>query len=230
MKKIWLYLGIGVVVLLLVLVSAGYFLVIKPKDLGVRYTQEDVNSVNKKLGIEYNTIEAYKTPSESIKISGTKNVSTKINQREITALLAEHSKNWEYSPLANTQVRINSDNTIEVSGKLNSGKLKGYAEATDLPEQYKKAIEENADKLPVSPSIYIKTELSVKDGKVSEDVKEVKIGPVSLDAQWFDDNQGFVSELLEDRMKQAGINADSLSFENGEMELDGTIPESISFG
>src|SRR3990172_2039941 len=135
-------LGIILIVLALIaviiLALAGYipglsnlFGANKPRDLGVTYTGQDFNSVREKSKITWETLPAGTSNSASIQFSGSHSVDTAWSSAEMTALL--NNRPWNYWPISNVQMKINSDGTAEMSGIINSEKLRGYATAIGTP-------------------------------------------------------------------------------------------------
>jgi hypothetical protein len=218
----------GIVDAVIVLcVIVGYVLFAMPKDLGVGYTKADLDSVNGKLGIQYNTLAKGGSPADSLNLSGKKEIKTEFTQQELTALMAQHEDNWKYYPVRNTQIKFNRDGTIEVSGKLEAGKFEEYADATNMPEKYRNFIGEYVGMVPIAPAFYVKTQVGVENGEASGDVKEAKIGAFNLPPEWFDNNNDFATGMVEDRIQKAGLDIKSASFENGRLNFDGSIPEVV---
>lgn len=228
MKKAYTVLLIvfGVIVLAIV---AAIMIFTMPKDLGVRYTKADLDSVNNKLAINYGALPASNDAKASLKLSGTKALDALLTEAEMTALLNQPSKQWKNYPVSNVQMKINDDGTVEMTGKILVSRIKAYSEATDMPEKYTRIADENAKLVPVNPSFYYKGDYSVKDNKLQGSVTELKVGPLEVPKDWVDDNTNFINDFVEDRLDSAGMNVESATFTNGKLDIKGTVPETIDF-
>ncbi len=230
--------SIGVIVLAASMVL-GYFGLIpvfstlmganSPRDLGVHYSAADLQSINAKLGLSLEKLNGASTPEQTLKLSGSKPLVTSFTQEELTALINSHSKNWKYYPVTNTQMKINSDGTLEVSGNLMLDRAQEYAEATHVSDQAKKTLFDNTNLIKNNPRFYAKGKLEVKNGQVQlEDVGEVEIGRVQA-GKMLTDNSGFVASFINDRIAAAGVKVNTVSFENGQMQFNGAVPEKVGF-
>lgn len=228
-KKVLTILGIVVGVIIILLI-ASYFLIARPKDLGVRYSQKDVESVNAKLGITYSSLPDSSDPKATYTIEGKRDVDITLTNEELTALMAEHSEQWKNYPVSDVQMKVNEDGSFELSGKLEGKSWDDYATATNMPDRFKNFVGEKANLVPMNPAFYMKGTMAVQDGEVTGDVQEMKIGQITVDTTWFQNNNNFVTDFAKDRILAAGITAESISFGPDGVHLKGTVPESIGFG
>jgi hypothetical protein len=227
-KKLLIILG-SIVGIIIIIFVAGVLLVSRTKDLGVRYSQKDTDSVNAKLGITYSSLPESSDPKSTLSLEGKREVDVTLTSEELTALLAEHGDSWSTYPVSDAQMRINDDGTFELSGKLKGSDWEDYALATNMPNRFKNFVGDKAKLVPAKPAFYIKGLMDVKNGQVTGDVKDVKIGSFGVDTTWFSDNNGFVTDFVEDRLSAAGINAASISMEADGLHLKGSVPEKIGF-
>jgi len=88
----------GVIILLIVLgvivlvIGGIVFAMTMPKNLGVKYTKADLDSVNTKLGINYASLPSSDDPASSLKLSGQKAIDQQITESELSALLNQPSR------------------------------------------------------------------------------------------------------------------------------------------
>jgi hypothetical protein len=221
-----LYIVLGIIVLIIIGAVAAFTI---PHSLGVRYTKADLKSVNNKLGINYATLPSSDNPTASLKLTGQKSLNAQITQEELTALLNQPSSQWKNYPIKDVQLKINDDGTVEMTGKILAKRFTDYADATDMPQQYKSLIADNANKVPLNPSFDYKGDYEVQNGKLVGEMTELKVGPLTVPQDWTDNNKDFITGFVEDRINSAGLKIDSASFEGGQLNIQGTVPETISF-
>lgn len=228
MKKVYVIslIVLGVIALIIIGTVVAFAM---PKDLGVRYTNADLDSVNNKLGINYGTLAASDDPKASLKLTGTKSLDQEITQSEMTALLNQPSEQWKNYPVSDVQMKINADGSVEMTGKIIASRFEAYSEATNMPDKYKNLINDKADLVPVNPSFYYKGDYEVKDNKLVGEMRELKIGPVQVPQDWVSDNTDFINGFVEDRLNSAGMDIESAAFTEGKLDIKGTVPESIDF-
>lgn len=133
----------------------------KPKDLGIRFTEQDRVEAHAKSGVEYDTLPATTSDELSIQRFGKHNVDTSWTSVQASALM--NNRPWKFWPYQNVQVKFNADGSAEVSGGLNKAVVPGYAAAIGIP---KVAVEFAMKLLPPTPVFYLKMKASLKDNKV----------------------------------------------------------------
>lgn len=84
--------------------------------MGVTYTDEDVKQSYLKNGVVAEALPKTENVNQSIRYEGKKEISFNLTQSEITALI--NNEKWQYMPVSNVQIKINSDGTGEASGVL----------------------------------------------------------------------------------------------------------------
>ena len=58
---------------------------------------------------------------------------------------------------------------------------------------------------------------------------ELKVGPVEVPKDWVGNNKDFINGFVEDRLNSAGMKVNNANFDGGKLNIDGTVPETISF-
>ena len=199
----------------------------KPKDLGVKYTEQDRQSGRAKTGWEIKTLPAGLPPEKSLVYTGSKSVNAVFTEKELTAWI---NKSWNYIPLTDCQIRINPDNTVEFSGILHVSQIKNFeaamggssAEIDNLLPGFIKY-------LPSSPPVYMKASASVVNNQVTCNVIAFSIGRYSVSTDWLKNNSSLFENAAEWLIGRIpGTSIKSLTFNNGQVQLDGTLPASIS--
>jgi hypothetical protein len=237
MMKIWL-----IIVLVIILSSVlvmGYLGFVpglsavmgsnKPRDLGVKYTQADLNSLMAKNGIQDAALPDTNNPAGSLVYSGSKAVKADFTQAELTARMADNEK-IKFNPVSDTQLKINPDGTAEVSGIMDLNMVGDGATAFGMAkEDFEKIMPylDQAKALNSKPAFYAKGKVSVVNNQLSMDLDKAEIGrmPLPLDQIPMDT----VTSEFEDLMGNVeGLNIKSLQFEDGKMSFDGTLPAKVS--
>lgn len=134
----------------------------KPRDLGVKYTAENLKSVRSKSQIQYEVLPDSNIPSQTRQFSGERKVTAEFTSSEITASL--NNRPWKLWPYKNMQIKFNSDGSAEISGQLLKNKVSGYAAAIGVPAE---AVNFAMKYLPADPVFYVKAKAALTDNKVS---------------------------------------------------------------
>lgn len=217
----------------------------KPKDLGIRYDQATKERAISLSGAQYEEIAGDPDPSSSISFSGTHDVNTSWNSEEMTALL--NDRPWKYWPISNVQLRINSDNTVEMSGVFDEKKLEGYAAAIGTPQ----VVIDRLSILPSKAAFYLKGSGSLADNRVSSfDLTSAKLNRVSIptglllgsidstlaqkalaedlsgELSKYSGKKGYVIDFINSKLSWIqGFFAKRAEFKGGKLEFDGKIPD-----
>jgi hypothetical protein len=238
MKKFFMIFGFTVLGVLVVLVLVGgYYGFVpgvanifgsnKPKDLGVTYTEQDRLDGRAKIGWTINTLSPGLPPEQSLVYTGSKAVDASFTEKELTAWI---NKSWNYAPLTNCQIRVNPDNSVEFSGILHINRIKDYetamgGNATD----FDKLLPGFVKYLPSSPPVYMKASASVVNNQVSCTIQAFSIGRYSFSSDWLEKNSSLFENAAEWQISRIpGVSVNSITFSNGQVQFDGTLPASIS--
>ena len=227
MKKALIIVGSIIVVLILV---AGYFGFIpglanamganKAKDLGIKYTQDDLDKARQLTKIDLQNLSDSNT---SLGFSGQQEITGNYTSQMITAMIS--SAKYKYYPLSNTQVRINNDGTMEAAGNISIAKLVKWSNdlgadknITNQATSYTKIISSN-------PSFYLKGKMEVSSNQISLNVSEARISRFSAPSNIISQYQGQLADFVEQRIaKVPGMDIKSAKVENNELKIDGTYP------
>lgn len=225
----------------------------KPKDLGIKYTQADVESVHAKSQIKYESLPEPSNLSESIKYTGSREVKAEFTSEEITASLNTQTwKNWPYS---NIQVKFNADGSGEMSGNFDKNKLPGYAAPMGIPSE----VTEFAQKfLPENTTFYVKMKASLENNQISTfEPQAFSIGKIPMPLNMFlslggeslikevyaldlnemnselskvDNKQALIISFINSKISSVGgFYAKKAYFAENKLIFDGTLNESISY-
>lgn len=230
-----------VLLVFIVLLGGGllliYFLVpgfFKPYDLGIKATPEAYESAMSKLAITKDSAPKEGTAEDYIYSYGASTaVQTSLSSEEITSFLTINRP--EYYAMKDVQVRINEDDTMEASASLDVS----YVLEEILDNKYSK--EEINQKLPVlgflpdEVNVYIKADGAIRDNKVADlTIEDVSIMGITIPDSMINTEQAnnFIEEsldsYLEKTSEKSGARYDLLQLNNGNLEIQGQLPSSIT--
>ena len=194
-----------------------------PKDLGVKYTAQDFASAHAKMGslMQESTATAI---TDSIKYSGSKPVTASFTNEELTA--TANSGKWKYRPVKDVQVKVSPDGTVEVSGKIIKKNIDKVAQVYGYTTDDIKKGEEIIGFVPGNPTFYAKGKATVTNNQVNLDIQELQIGKIDAKNMI---SEGEAQSIIDSGISQVpGLNVKSMTFSDGKMNFDGTVPASIS--
>jgi hypothetical protein len=153
----------------------------KPRDLGVRYTDADYQSLLAKSNAEFLAFaqapDHPDKPGKKLIFANPTSVDDlQVSQEELTALVNEVG--WEWMPLTNTQIKF-SPGRVEVSGNINVEHIVdfirfiggvGYSD-----DDVSRAVDWGR-RFVANPAVYIKASGSVSDDQLALQLQEVKVG------------------------------------------------------
>lgn len=239
-KKLWILLIIFIVILMIPLLLLGYMGLIpglsnlmgtaNPRDLGVRYSQNDVVTYKQKTSIQFKDYSDApadpKNPAEKAVVSDVISVSeVNLTQEEITALLSTNTYSW--MPVKDIQVRL-TDNTIELSGSLNIDKIEEfnqYISGNNTASQDINSALAWAKRLRNKAPVYIKANASIIDNKLSFKLLDAEIGRLSIPLGSTGDDLS--SGRATGNTASQFFSAKSAKLTDGSLKFQGTYPTII---
>jgi hypothetical protein len=179
----------------------------KPTDFGVKYTAADASSAKGKIG-------------ELLGGTSTKPVSVGITEAELTAILNEKSQQVETIPLKNSQVSV-ENGSIEISGSLDMERMRKLMESQRVSESTRKMFEAAAGVMKTDPSVLVKMEVEMIEGKPKLDVESFKIGQVLIPESQLGSSGEMIQSGLNEFMEKAGLTLTDIQASNGVLTLRG---------
>lgn len=221
--------------LLILFVTALGFIfpgLIWTKSLGIKYTQKDYNSIMNKLN--YTKDDA---PTEDSKdlynyvYGPATNVDTQFTSEELTAFFNENRPS--YYPLKNVQIKINKDDTIEISALVNID----YFLNNVIGGKYtKEAIENKIPAfgiLPANVNIYVKFTGSVTKNISNVNVYSATVQGVAIPDKYYASASigstlsSSINDFILKSNAETGSNYENISVENGVLNFNGSVPSSL---
>lgn len=194
----------------------------KPRDLGMKFTQENYDSGIAKSGMKLDTLP---TDSEvSVKYEGTHEVKNNFSDDEINAHLIKTSLS-EF-PFSQVQLRINDDNSCEVSGIVKLTQMENYLSIFGVSTgDFEKALEKVNIPLADVP-FYAKGMGTARDNSLSLDFSNIEVGRFPVPSNIVNEYEDNLSQLGNTIMKSIdGFSVKEARFENNSIYFDGTLPD-----
>ncbi|MFO7636607.1 MAG: zinc ribbon domain-containing protein [Clostridia bacterium] len=239
-KKTGLIVGLSLlaVIVLLLVWFVGKFTFLGPRDLGVRYTEEDFQSAMEKTGVEItfdgmspDEMEEYR---QQVRKEGTKSSihdytyefsdyqrkTFELTPSEATALLNEIAPElWWFD---NLQVKVMPDGSMAGSSTADIKRLK-----EDL---YPDVADRIPIPLPDKVNIYSKGDVSIQNNRLSGDPEDFLIGMVPLPERFMTPDAVSTMETYFERLYTVVPNMEihALESRNGNFYFDGTIPQKVN--
>jgi hypothetical protein len=236
MKILKLFLVFILLLIILVVGVLGYFGFVpvlssvfgsdKPRDLGVKYTEKQYADyvVNAKTQI-VTTKEAV-LPENSLIYSGKVDLTQSFTQEEIAARL-NYAK-WKYMPVKNVQIRINNDGSVEFSGVVVYDRLSGFIDREGAGQYSKTDVEKGLNYIKLLGRdfpVYAKFKASISNNQLTETIQTIEVGRFSIPLKQVNADNVVTSVSQSIMNKVPGFYVKSVTFENGKMNFEGSVPE-----
>lgn len=226
--------AVGVIVIVAVLVI-GYFGFLpgvsnvfgsnQPKDLGVTYMIADYQSAHARNGTSHTELPSGTIPENSIQFSGQHPVDTTYTQSEFNALI--NNRQWQYYPLKQCQLKIHQDGTLEFSGIVIVSRIKGYMQALGVSENSLKTITNYLKYIPGNAAFYAKGRFEIINGQIiNTELTTFKVGNLNLTNQMKNNLSSIISGVYSQMDAYPGLTVKTLTFNNGQVQFEGTLPDS----
>ena len=220
---------VGVIVAILGFILPG---LLWPKNLGVKYTDADYESVMEKLSYTKDEAPSNGEAEDYTYTYGENNdVEVEFTSEEISAFFNENRPG--YYAVKNVQVKVNEDGTIEASGSINVD----YVLNEFLSDEFSK--EEIKDEIPAlgllpnNVNIYFKVGGSITDSKVSPSVESVSVQGIPIPAKYSSSKEALnrivdgINNLMATHTKKTNTDFKSIKVEDSKIIFNGSVPSSL---
>ncbi len=237
MKKILLIIGAVVLVLILVAVFVlAYFgfvpglskLFVKQKNLGVTPSEEVALALYDEIGFDNTVVGSDDLVKSELKYSGKVDLKRDFTPEEVSSLLSSWGDNYFDTPFQNVQVKFNNDGSVEFSAVINVERAVSLARSLGYSDEQIDAAKKYAKFVSNEIPVYAKGIGGAVDNDVTVTATEMQAGNVQVPAEYVADISSAIEDAIEKRAAQiTGLHADKLSFEDGKMTFDGTVPAKV---
>lgn len=218
-----LFLFVIIVALVGVVYLYSSIFLLGPKDLGVRYTQEDYERISEAIGGERVYPEDMREDDDIfqdyiLNYSLPKAYNLEITAEEMGAIIEEILP--PAFPIKDLQMIIHDDDTVEVSCRANIEVL--------VNQFFSDVVDQIPIPLPDKANIYIKGRLETINGVSVVDIQDAKIGSISVPDKYLTKESQITIARYADRFQTAapGVVIRSLRFDNNKIHFDGDFPDS----
>lgn len=220
LKNILIILSIIILTIIITLIALGVMPGIsQSKDLGVKYTQQDLDNYYQKANYQVKELPAGSKPS--IRFTGSQQVNVAWTDEELTARM--NNDKWINHPAKNVQIKINADGTVQASAMISKTKAVAAAQSFGFPGSEIKMAQDFIKYLPEEIPVYIQGDIQIKDNRiVSYKLDEAKVGNLSL-LNFV--KVGQIVDYAQSHLRtNPAFNIKSLDFDNGQMKFEGSHP------
>jgi len=194
----------------------------RPRDLGVAWTEADLASARAKTSVRLEQLPPGAEPS--LVYEGSRPINATFTAAELTALL-NSAGTWRDQPVADCQVRINADGTVEGSGILLMDRIDGYAAATGLDRAQVDELLGRFSWVRTNPPFYFRVQAQVGNNRLSGQIYELQIGRMPVPGGYIEKHNGDLLAFMQGRYTAVpGLRADQVTFGDGTMVFRGTLP------
>ncbi len=217
-------------VFIVVIIILGFLFpgMIWTKGLGVKYTEKDYNSFIDKLPYIKDLIN---NDAEDYIYGELVDMDISFTSEELTAFFNENK--IFNSTLKNTQIKINSDNTVDIAAKANVDKFLD----TFLNNKYtKEDIESRMPALGILPenvNIYLNLKVNIKNNKADFFINTATVQGINIpsniiwNAKAINIINDGIDKLIEEASEESGAIFSRVYVENKKLKLIGKFPSSL---
>lgn len=197
----------------------------RPKDLGVRYTEENRRQGNEKSKLQYEALPADTPVAQSIRYTGKVDVTAAFTNEELSALASK--RNWKYYPFTQVQIKSYGDGTAEVSAVLLKGRVGGWLAKMNVPQVAVDYISKALVLLPDRIPVYAAGKAALSENRISVfDLRSFEVGRFPAPASTVNKYKSHIVSFLNYRLTQyGGFYAKDAHFEKGSLSFDGSLAE-----
>lgn len=232
MKKI---LGISCLAIVLLVVGISAFVgfkvasavrgMAKPRDLGMHATMEQALEAQAKTQVAVATAPESTPISGSIRYEGSHPMTYELDSAGLTALALSHAR-YKYFPFSNIQIRINPDNTVEISCMADTMKAFSFATAVGFAASDLDKVMTDYHIPRSSIPVYVKGSGSVTNNKVTLELDAGEVAGIPVPMGLVNDKKPQIVSTIERIMRIApGLDAKSITFSDSKVHFDGKVPE-----
>lgn len=200
-----------------------------PKDLGITYTQADLDSFHDKTDSKVLNYENSPTNSLGKKtiFANVKTMNIDLTEEELTAKVNSYSE-WVYMPVQNVQIRVNEDGSVEASANLSTERVDEFVNFIGGVGYSSEDVQTGLDwlgRFAGDPAIYLKGAGEINNNSIQFDLLDVKIGRWTppMDEAY----KVIYTGLLNGLAGIVGLDINSAAVKDGQIHFDGQGPTTI---
>ncbi|PIY69155.1 hypothetical protein COY90_02100 [Candidatus Roizmanbacteria bacterium CG_4_10_14_0_8_um_filter_39_9] len=194
----------------------------KPKDLGIKVTTQNYKEGLKKLGMK---VETKKTlPGSAMqKHTGSHMVDAVFTQEEITAMSKRRRPDF---PFFNPQIKINPDNSFEVSTIFKIDAAITYLTRMGISQEKIDSAFSTMNLPKMNFPLYLKSTGSITNNEINTRIQSLQVGRFSVPHAMVAKYNSIFDTVLTEVMKQdMNSNIISLTINDGKVYVKGAYPD-----
>ncbi len=235
MRKIFLIITILVVVLVGVgvltfmgKIPALSSLIFKQVELDVAQTPDEIYSYYDEIGY-VNNLKGETPKSGELVFEGGIDIEHTFTQNEINSWIAAWESEWSDLPFSNSQIKINSDGTVEASSSISVATTESFAKMLGYTDKDISKAKSYLEYIPDPLPLYAKGTASIVGNVVSIDVQDFKVAGFTLPSTISSAMGGVLEDITQrtrtlsddTNVQEAVVTSDGVRFK-------GTVPASVS--
>ncbi len=235
MRKIFLIITILVVVLVGVgvltfmgKIPALSSLIFKQVELDVAQTPDEIYSYYDEIGY-VNNLKGETPKSGELVFEGGIDIEHTFTQNEINSWIAAWESEWSDLPFSNSQIKINSDGTVEASSSISVATAESFAKMLGYTDKDISKAKSYLEYIPDPLPLYAKGTASIVGNVVSIDVQDFKVAGFTLPSTISSAMGGVLEDITQrtrtlsddTNVQEAVVTSDGVRFK-------GTVPASVS--
>ena len=235
MRKIFLIITILVVLLVGVgvltfmgKIPALSSLIFKQVELDVAQTPDEIYSYYDEIGY-VNNLKGETPKSGELVFEGGIDIEHTFTQNEINSWIAAWESEWSDLPFSNSQIKINSDGTVEASSSISVATAESFAKMLGYTDKDISKAKSYLEYIPDPLPLYAKGTASIVGNVVSIDVQDFKVAGFTLPSTISSAMGGVLEDITQrtrtlsddTNVQEAVVTSDGVRFK-------GTVPASVS--
>jgi hypothetical protein len=227
-------LKILIFLILLMVLAGGYLGVIpgvsklfgsdKPRDLGVKFTENDFKSMETKTGATAEPMPDSETVSLTIKHVGQHDVDATFTQEEFTSKVS--NRKWRDNPFGNVQVKFNADGSAEASGILKLPVATRFFAAIGIATADVEAAAKKFNVPMADVPFYFKGTGVAENNHITPNLTALEIGRVPVPQSIINQYQQEAADLATDLLGRVqGFSMEKAEIVDGKLHFVGTLPD-----
>lgn len=235
MRKIFLI----ITILLVLLIGVGVLtfmgkipalssLIFKQVELDVAQTPDEIYSYYDEIGY-VNNLKGETPKSGELVFEGGIDIEHTFTQNEINSWIAAWESEWSDLPFSNSQIKINSDGTVEASSSISVATAESFAKMLGYTDEDISKAKSYLEYIPDPLPLYAKGTASIVGNVVSIDVQDFKVAGFTLPSTISSAMGGVLEDITQrtrtlsddTNVQEAVVTSDGVRFK-------GTVPASVS--
>ena len=131
--------------------------------------------------------------------------------------------------MSDIQVKIGDDGGVEMSGVIEMGRLKGFADSKGYDEETRREIRPYLRYITSNPAIYVKGNFNIVNGVVSSQVEAFKVGRLTIGSGQLLELNYVLEDYITEIIGSPRLVIRNVSFQNGQSTIEGDIPKQVAF-